>query len=323
MAGVSRRPRRSPRDRRRVLFPAIPTSSDAAAAPLGFAETCRRARRVPRRPPFRAGPAPRDHRRLRTHGACARGGRHRAKAGRGRRSSTSNARSFPSMRAQMRCDGSPTSSMWARSSVTMSRNCLMRDEVEASARASSLCATSCGYGARGGARRAFAFGIAPSGFWTAGLVVMLGVGAWQRSASDRDLAALPRDAGTSPVCARRRHRRCERAFAPVPTMRCAHETRGGHCPRRAGADGERDLAGRRKRRRLPSPLLPLLRTAAAARLAALHGIDLVRSPAEAHARLGDDAWDLLRPDRPAPVNRHGPGVPREVLAQLIARVEGL
>ena len=70
-------------------------------------------------------------------------------------------------------------------------------------------------------------------------------------------------------------------------------------------------------------LLPLLRTAAAARLASTYGIDLVRSPAAARARLGDEAWDLLRPDRPAPEDRHAPGVPREVVANLIARVESL
>ena len=70
-------------------------------------------------------------------------------------------------------------------------------------------------------------------------------------------------------------------------------------------------------------LLPLLRAAAAARLASAHGIDLVRSPAAARARLGDEAWELLRPDRPAPEDRYAPGVPREVVAKLIAQVEGL
>ena len=70
-------------------------------------------------------------------------------------------------------------------------------------------------------------------------------------------------------------------------------------------------------------LLPLLRTAAAARLASAHGIDLARSPAAARARLGDEAWDLLRPDRQAPEDRYAPGVPHEVVGKLIARVESL
>ena len=70
-------------------------------------------------------------------------------------------------------------------------------------------------------------------------------------------------------------------------------------------------------------LLPLLRTAAAARLAAAYGIDLARSPAAARARLGDEAWEWLSPDRPAPADRHAPGVPRDVAARLIAQVESL
>jgi hypothetical protein len=70
-------------------------------------------------------------------------------------------------------------------------------------------------------------------------------------------------------------------------------------------------------------LLPLLRTAAAARLASAHGIDLARSPAAARARLGDEAWELLRPDRPAPEDRRARGVPRETVARLIANLEAL
>jgi hypothetical protein len=70
-------------------------------------------------------------------------------------------------------------------------------------------------------------------------------------------------------------------------------------------------------------LLPLLRAAAAAHLSARHGVDLLRRPEAARALLGEDAWELVRPDRPAPENRHGPGVPRERIAALIERVESL
>jgi hypothetical protein len=70
-------------------------------------------------------------------------------------------------------------------------------------------------------------------------------------------------------------------------------------------------------------LLPLVRTAAAARLASSYGIDLARSPAAARERLGDEAWDLVRPDRPAPEDRRARGVPRETVEKLIARVEAL
>jgi hypothetical protein len=70
-------------------------------------------------------------------------------------------------------------------------------------------------------------------------------------------------------------------------------------------------------------LLPLLRTAAAARLAARYGFDLGRRPETARTLLGDEVWELLRPDRPAPADRHGPGLRREQIAAVIERVESL
>jgi hypothetical protein len=70
-------------------------------------------------------------------------------------------------------------------------------------------------------------------------------------------------------------------------------------------------------------LLPLLRDTAAARIAARHGFELERQPESARALLGDDVWELLRPDRPEPENRHGPGVPQERIAAVIERVESL
>jgi hypothetical protein len=70
-------------------------------------------------------------------------------------------------------------------------------------------------------------------------------------------------------------------------------------------------------------LLPLLRATAAARIAARHGFELERRPEAARALLGDDVWELLRPDRPAPEDRHAAGVPRERIAAVIERVESL
>jgi hypothetical protein len=69
--------------------------------------------------------------------------------------------------------------------------------------------------------------------------------------------------------------------------------------------------------------LPLLRAAATARLTSRHGVDLDRRPDAARRLLGDEAWELLDPDRPEPVDRHGPGVPRERVAALIERIESL
>jgi hypothetical protein len=70
-------------------------------------------------------------------------------------------------------------------------------------------------------------------------------------------------------------------------------------------------------------LLPLLRSAATARLATRRGIELDRRPEAAQAALGDDVWDLLRPDRPEPADRFAPGVARERVAAAIERLESL
>lgn len=70
-------------------------------------------------------------------------------------------------------------------------------------------------------------------------------------------------------------------------------------------------------------LLPLLRTAAAARLALHHGVELENRPDVARTLLGEEAWAYLRPDRPQPVDRHGPGLSRETIAALVERVEAL
>ena len=69
--------------------------------------------------------------------------------------------------------------------------------------------------------------------------------------------------------------------------------------------------------------LPLLRAAAAARLAKGHGIDLERRPEVARRLLDERTWDLIRPDRPEPENRHAPGPRREKIAAVIAQLENL
>jgi hypothetical protein len=69
--------------------------------------------------------------------------------------------------------------------------------------------------------------------------------------------------------------------------------------------------------------LPLLRSAASARLASRHGIELDRRPDAARELLGEDAWELLCPDRPEPADRHGPGIPAPRVAAVIERIESL
>jgi hypothetical protein len=70
---------------------------------------------------------------------------------------------------------------------------------------------------------------------------------------------------------------------------------------------------------LHTRLLPQLREVAAARLADRHDTDL----ADARDLLGDDAWEYLRPDRPAPDDRTAEGVPLRRIAALVDTIERL
>jgi len=70
-------------------------------------------------------------------------------------------------------------------------------------------------------------------------------------------------------------------------------------------------------------LVPLLRSAAAARLSMRHGIELERQPDAARRLLGEQTWNLVRPDRPAPADGLGPGPREEDVAAVVTRLESL
>jgi hypothetical protein len=70
-------------------------------------------------------------------------------------------------------------------------------------------------------------------------------------------------------------------------------------------------------------LLPILRESAAARLAAHHNVELERRPDAARALLGDEAWQLLRPDLPPAEDRNAPGLPLRRLRSLVDTLERL
>jgi hypothetical protein len=70
---------------------------------------------------------------------------------------------------------------------------------------------------------------------------------------------------------------------------------------------------------LHTRLLPLLRDAAAARLA----IDFNLHPERARAALGDESWELLRPDRPEPTDRSAPGLPIRRVRKVVDVLERL
>lgn len=70
-------------------------------------------------------------------------------------------------------------------------------------------------------------------------------------------------------------------------------------------------------------LRPVLVEIASRRLAA-RGQTLERLPdPAARALLGDRLWDLVRPDRPFPEDRHGPGVSAHELGAMLAVLERL
>jgi hypothetical protein len=64
---------------------------------------------------------------------------------------------------------------------------------------------------------------------------------------------------------------------------------------------------------LHTRLLPLLRDAAVARL----GTRLTRED------LGDEAWELLRPDRQEPLDRNAPGIPLRRVRDVVSTLERL
>jgi hypothetical protein len=66
-----------------------------------------------------------------------------------------------------------------------------------------------------------------------------------------------------------------------------------------------------------------LRGIAQDRLEAEHGIDLDADPQASRRLLGEEAWDLLRPDREPPADRFGPGMPLEGVTRIVEAVEEL
>lgn len=68
-------------------------------------------------------------------------------------------------------------------------------------------------------------------------------------------------------------------------------------------------------------LRPVLREIAAHRLATRRGADLDSGSAEVRARLGEELWELVRPDRQPPDDRFGPGLPLARLRVALERLE--
>jgi hypothetical protein len=70
-------------------------------------------------------------------------------------------------------------------------------------------------------------------------------------------------------------------------------------------------------------LRPTLRETASGLLAVRRGIDLDRQPDRARAVLGDDAWQLVRPDLEPPTDRLARGIDPETLRTVIEALEAV
>jgi hypothetical protein len=68
-------------------------------------------------------------------------------------------------------------------------------------------------------------------------------------------------------------------------------------------------------------LRPVILELATELLSSRRGIDLERDPELAHAALGDDVWELVRPDRPQPAERHGSGIDEARLGRVVTALE--
>jgi hypothetical protein len=69
-------------------------------------------------------------------------------------------------------------------------------------------------------------------------------------------------------------------------------------------------------------LRPSVRTVAAGLLLP-RGVDLERSPERAAELVGPDAWELIRPDRPAPADRAAAGMSLDAIERIAADLERL
>ena len=70
-------------------------------------------------------------------------------------------------------------------------------------------------------------------------------------------------------------------------------------------------------------LVPRLRSVASGLLASRRQVSLEASPATARTILGDPTWELVRPDRPAPEARLGPGITPRELAHVVDALDAV
>ena len=86
---------------------------------------------------------------------------------------------------------------------------------------------------------------------------------------------------------------------------------------------ERQLTMAKRAIDLHVRLRPFVTELSAELLQARRGIDLRREPERARAVLGEDVWELVRPDRAAPEDRHAAGIDEPTLERMVTALERL
>ncbi len=116
-----------------------------------------------------------------------------------------------------------------------------------------------------------------------------------------------------------------RAYPPAgPLRRATAPVDGGRQPVRSVAELEHVTAlGVDDAVDLHIRLRPRLRDIAAGLLEGRHGISLDTDPAAARTALGDETWQLVRPDRPLPGDERAPGLSPAALERVVTSLESL
>lgn len=70
-------------------------------------------------------------------------------------------------------------------------------------------------------------------------------------------------------------------------------------------------------------LRPILREIAGQRLADNRGLRLADGGPRVERALGEELWEVVRPDRPGPESRFGPGLPSQALRRAVERLESI
>ena len=116
-----------------------------------------------------------------------------------------------------------------------------------------------------------------------------------------------------------------RAYPPAPPLRRSHRSSSGRStPPPTLARMEDELAlGATSAFDLHYRLRPRLEFIAAGLLATRRRLTLDADPDGARQVLGDETWELVRPDRPPPSDRQARGIPPEALERVVSSLEAI